>query len=33
MTLARLVEFAKLRWRIEHDCQEPKQEVGLGHLE
>src|SRR5262249_5132266 len=33
MTLARLVEFAKLRWRIERDYQEIKQEVGLGHFE
>jgi hypothetical protein len=33
MTLARLVELAKLRWRIERDCQELKQEVGLGHFE
>src|SRR5262245_14780894 len=33
MTLARLVELAKLRWRIERDYQELKQEVGLGHFE
>jgi len=32
MTLARLVEIAKLRWRIERDYQELKQEVGLGHF-
>jgi SRSO17 transposase len=31
--LARLVELAKLRWRIERDYQELKQEVGLGHFE
>jgi SRSO17 transposase len=30
---ARLVELAKLRWRIERDYQELKQEVGLGHFE
>ena len=29
----KLVEFAKLRWRIERDYQELKQEVGLGHFE
>ena len=28
-----LVERAKLRWRIERDYQELKQEVGLGHFE
>jgi SRSO17 transposase len=28
-----LVDFAKLRWRIERDYQELKQEVGLGHYE
>ena len=27
----RLVELAKLRWRIERDYQELKQELGLGH--
>jgi SRSO17 transposase len=32
-TLQRLVSFAKLRWRIERDYQELKQEVGLGHFE
>jgi SRSO17 transposase len=30
---ARLVDLAKLRWRIERDYQELKQEVGLGHFE
>ncbi|WIM10191.1 IS701 family transposase [Enhydrobacter sp.] len=30
---ARLVELAKLRWRIERDYQDLKQEVGLGHFE
>ena len=29
--LRRLVDFAKLRWRIERDYQELQQEVGLGH--
>jgi SRSO17 transposase len=28
-----LVEMTKLRWRIERDYQELKQEVGLGHFE
>ena len=28
-----LVDFTKLRWRIERDYQELKQEVGLGHHE
>jgi SRSO17 transposase len=28
-----MVDFAKLRWRIERDYQELKQEVGLGHFE
>src|SRR5436189_6235231 len=27
------VDLAKLRWRIERDYQELKQEVGLGHFE
>ena len=30
---ARLVDLAKLRWRIERDYQELKQELGLGHYE
>jgi SRSO17 transposase len=29
----RLVDLAKLRWRIGRDYQELKQEVGLGHFE
>lgn len=33
VTLHRLVYRAKLRWRIERDYQELKQEVGLGHFE
>ena len=32
-TLERLVETAKLRWRIERDYQELKQELGLDHYE
>ena len=28
-----LVDLAKLRWRIERDYQELKQELGLGHFE
>jgi SRSO17 transposase len=32
-SLATLVSTAKLRWRIERDYQELKQEVGLGHYE
>jgi len=31
--LTDLVEQAKLRWRIERDYQELKQEIGLGHYE
>ena len=31
--LAAMVRMAKLRWRIERDYQELKQEVGLGHFE
>jgi SRSO17 transposase len=33
ISLHRLVYFAKLRWRIERDYRELKQEVGLGHFE
>lgn len=33
MDFARLVDIAKLRWRIERDYRELKQEVGLGHFE
>lgn len=33
MPLADLVEIAKLRWRIERDFQNLKQELGLGHYE
>jgi SRSO17 transposase len=33
ITFDRLVDLAKLRWRIERDYQELKQEVGLGHFE
>jgi len=31
--LDELVASAKLRWRIERDCQDLKQELGLGHYE
>src|SRR5215203_1272685 len=33
ISFARMVSFAKLRWRIERDYQELKQELGLGHYE
>lgn len=33
IAFAELVERAKLRWRIERDYQELKQELGLGHYE
>jgi SRSO17 transposase len=33
ITFRDLVDTAKLRWRIERDYQELKQEVGLGHFE
>ena len=33
MPLADLVEITKLRWRIERDFQDLKQELGLGHYE
>jgi len=33
ISFARLVDFAKLRWRIERDYHDLKQEVGLGHFE
>ena len=32
-SLRDLVDLAKLRWRIERDYQELKQELGLGHYE
>ena len=32
-TFHQIVDTAKLRWRIERDYQELKQEVGLGHFE
>jgi hypothetical protein len=31
-SLERLVSTSKLRWRIERDYQELKQELGLGHM-
>ena len=33
ITFRTLVDVTKLRWRIERDYQELKQEVGLGHFE
>lgn len=33
ISMAELVRIAKLRWRIERDYQELKQELGLGHFE
>ena len=33
ISFARLVDLAKLRWRIERDYHELKQELGLGHFE
>jgi SRSO17 transposase len=33
VSFRRLVDTAKLRWRIERDYQELKQELGLGHFE
>ena len=33
VSLEELVAAAKLRWRIERDYQELKQEIGLGHFE
>jgi len=33
ITLRKLVSTAKLRWRIERDYEELKQELGLGHFE
>jgi SRSO17 transposase len=33
ISFRRLVDTAKMRWRIERDYQELKQEVGLGHFE
>lgn len=33
MPIADFVDLAKLRWRIERDYQELKQELGLGHYE
>jgi SRSO17 transposase len=32
-SVKKLVYYAKLRWRIERDYQELKQEIGLGHYE
>ncbi|CAL9337189.1 hypothetical protein SUDANB15_00187 [Streptomyces sp. enrichment culture] len=32
MPLATLVRPARLRWRVEHDCREMKQALGLAHF-
>ena len=32
-TFERMIDITMMRWRIERDCQELKQEVGLGHFE
>ena len=33
ISFRRLVDFAKMRWRIERDYQDLEQEIGLGHYE
>jgi SRSO17 transposase len=33
MSLRRLVDLAKMRWRVERDYEDLKQETGLGHYE
>jgi SRSO17 transposase len=33
MPLRRLVDLAHMRWRVEHDYRDLKQEIGLGHYE
>jgi SRSO17 transposase len=33
MPLRRLVDLAKMRWRVERDYEDLKQEIGLGHYE
>jgi SRSO17 transposase len=33
ISFRRLVDIAKMRWRVERDYQELKQEIGLGHFE
>ena len=33
ISFRRLVDIAKMRWRIERDYQDLKQEIGLGHYE
>jgi SRSO17 transposase len=33
MSLRQFVDLAKMRWRIEHDYRDLKQEIGIGHYE
>jgi hypothetical protein len=33
MPLRQLVDLAHMRWRIEHDYRDLKQEIGIGHYE
>jgi hypothetical protein len=33
MSLRRFVDLAKMRWRVERDYEDLKQEIGLGHYE
>ena len=33
ITFERMIDITMMRWRIERDYQELKQEVGLGHFE
>jgi hypothetical protein len=33
MSLRRLVDLAKMRWRVERDYEDLRQEIGLGHYE
>jgi hypothetical protein len=33
VSLRRLVDLAKMRWRVERDYEDLKQEIGIGHYE